>query len=489
VKERLSIRTFAGASALVFGALSLLVVIALIWGSTRMGRATTAGIRGEQARALASELQLSFLTYHRLSHIYVITGAQDAAAARAELAEEMRLLLAQAETYRGSAEERRLLDGVSERLDAYLQQLREIEEGGAEPQEVVEQMVPAVDETVSALESLRDLHDTHVQAAHAEVLRMDRLSTLIGLSAGALLLLALLGSTYAVGRLLLRPMLDLHETVGRLRQGERDARADAVGLREISELGRGLNEMADALARQREQQFAFLAGVAHDLRNPLHALKLGIGTLEHQQSEAARRSTCARLDRQMDRLARMVEDLLDATRIEAGKLDMRMETVDVRDRANEIVRLYEPTSPDHPIVVEQPRWPVMVEGDPLRLEQALSNLLSNAIKFSPSGSPVVVRVGTEEGHAVVSVVDRGVGIERDELPELFTPFRRARTDVAPGVGLGLSLARHIATAHGGVIEVESVPGRGSTFRLRMPLAHLGEPGGSDARPMDSADAG
>jgi signal transduction histidine kinase len=176
------------------------------------------------------------------------------------------------------------------------------------------------------------------------------------------------------------------------------------------------------------------------------------------------------LERQLGRLTRMVGDLLDASRIEAGELELNVEEVDLRKVAREVVELYAPTSPAHQVELEAPEQPVRVRADPLRLEQVVSNLVSNAIKYAPEGGPVKVVVGVEGDEAVLAVKDRGVGIPPEEIPDLFLPFRRrAMTrNLAPGAGLGLSVVRRILQAHGGRIEVESVQGTGSTFRIRLP---------------------
>jgi signal transduction histidine kinase len=221
--------------------------------------------------------------------------------------------------------------------------------------------------------------------------------------------------------------------------------------------------------RQRENQLAFLAGVAHDLRNPIAALKMAIHGLQAEQSEARRTRTLAILDRQMGHLARMIDDLLDATRIEAGRLELHLEDVNLRDVVENVVRLYAPTAPDHDVRVTASDAGVMVHADPFRLEQVLSNLLSNAIKFSPAGGAVEVRVEIEDAHAMLSVTDHGIGISPEVVSELFTPFRRHRPDVASGAGLGLSIVRRIVSAHGGSVDVESQPGSGATFRVRLPL--------------------
>ena len=135
------------------------------------------------------------------------------------------------------------------------------------------------------------------------------------------------------------------------------------------------------------------------------------------------------------------------------------------------------------ILLDVPREPLPVDADPIRLEQVIGNLVSNAIKFSPSGGTIVVRARRSGDRAVLEVIDHGIGIAADVLPELFAPFRRRAPDIAPGAGIGLSVVRRIIVAHGGTIEIESAPHLGSTFRVSLPLVPADEraPSGAQLR--------
>lgn len=479
------IRRIAIVSALTFGAVALIAVAAVTWTSSLLERSVATVIRDTQSQAIASEIEVKLLTYQRLANLYVATGEPELATARVELAAKMRRLLAQAHAFLSSEEERYLLEDISEQLSLYLREREQLETRRPGLEHIARLTRPALNRTVESLHSLRDLNDAQVRRADGEALRVNRLSNLAASTAGALLIVGLLAATLGVRRYMLRPIMELHRTVARLRSGDADARASEAGLRELSELAQGLNEMADSLARQRADQLTFLAGVAHDLRNPLSGLKFGILALEHEGSESRRNRTRTLLDRQVDRLARMVDDLLDATRIEAGTLELRSEIMDVRDVVEDTIGLYAPTSPDHQIRAKVPTEPVRIHGDPLRIEQVLSNLVSNAIKFSPTGGAITISLAAENGRAVLSVSDHGIGIPAAERTNIFLPFRRRRPDVAPGAGLGLSVVRRIAVAHGGTVEVDSEPGLGSTFRVRLPLAPERQPR-SDAQPPCNA---
>jgi signal transduction histidine kinase len=235
------------------------------------------------------------------------------------------------------------------------------------------------------------------------------------------------------------------------------------------------NRMATALATQRKTQSAFLAGVAHDLRTPLGALKLSAAVVSADRplpSEERLRRTFGVIARQVERLERMVSDFLDMSRIDAGELELEVERSDVREIVREVVELFRATSTSHRLVLSLAERPVTLECDPLRIGQVVTNLVSNAIKYSPEASEIQVEVSIRDGSAVLSVTDFGMGIPDAEQQHIFEPFRRSKltgTEI-PGVGLGLFVSRRIVEAHAGRIEVHSHPGEGSRFEVVLPLA-------------------
>jgi signal transduction histidine kinase len=243
------------------------------------------------------------------------------------------------------------------------------------------------------------------------------------------------------------------------------------------------NEMAESLERERRQRQTFIAGIAHDLRCPLGVLRMstdlackGGEPLPPEQLGMVIET----VQRQVDRLERMVSDLLDSLSVEAGNLRLRLESVDVREIAAEVVRAHQGTSPRHEVVLDAPPASVALTCDGMRVAQVLSNLVSNAIKYSPGGGRVIVRVTAEPDAVVLAVSDEGVGMTPDETTAAFAPFRRAGTlrDHVPGWGLGLFIVRHLVEAHGGKIDVQTAPNRGSTFLVSLPRA----PSATLARP-------
>jgi signal transduction histidine kinase len=460
------------ASTVTFGLLMLALVGTLIWTSTRHRGATAAAFRDAEGMALASDIERSLLAYQRISNLYVATGEPELGDSVAELLGATRDLLRRAREYVGNPTEEALMTEITGRFELYVNERIALEARDLRLSEIVQLTRPDITEITDLLAALRELKQSQVAMANLEAQRIERLSTLAGIGAAGLVGLGLLAAALGVRRYVIRPTLELLQAITRFRAGETQTRAREFGSHESSELAQAFNDMADQLARQREQQFTFLAGIAHDLRNPLSGLKVAVHLLGTDLNHTDRQRTLGGVDRQVDRLSRMIDDLLDATRIEAGQLAIEVEDIDARSIAEDVVRHYAPTSPQHAISLELPPVPVPIRADPVRLGQVLGNLVSNAIKFSPDGGPVQVSLATRADEAVLAVTDRGVGIEPEALPELFDPFRRSGSGaaVAPGVGLGLSVARSIIEAHGGSIEVESAPEAGSTFRLHLPLA-------------------
>jgi signal transduction histidine kinase len=233
------------------------------------------------------------------------------------------------------------------------------------------------------------------------------------------------------------------------------------------------NEMSERLARQRENQLAFLTSVAHDLRNPIGALKMSTSILDPGSplpDEARVRDVIAVVQRQIDHLNRMIGDLLDAYHIESGNLELRLEEVDACDLVRDAFELFRHVSKKHQLTMQIPATPVLIQCDPGRLSQVLNNLLSNAIKYSPRGGAVVIRLQQSGERVLVEVSDNGVGIEPEDISEIFEPFRRTRlaSRGIPGIGLGLHVVKRIVEAHHGRIEVDSHVGKGTTFKLSFP---------------------
>jgi len=235
-------------------------------------------------------------------------------------------------------------------------------------------------------------------------------------------------------------------------------------------------EAQDAVGARDE----FLSIASHELRTPLTPLQISLqrlltsrnGTppIELLSGEELRRAV-VRWDKQVRRLSLLIDNLLDVSRISAGRLDLKPEAVDLVEVAREIVaRLWgEVADAETPATVLAEAGPVVGQWDPLRVEQVVINLLANALKYG-GGKPVTVTVSRNERFACFEVRDQGIGIAAEKQAKIFERFERAVSSrVYGGLGLGLYIARQIVDAHGGMLEVSSDPGRGSVFTMHLPL--------------------
>jgi signal transduction histidine kinase len=216
----------------------------------------------------------------------------------------------------------------------------------------------------------------------------------------------------------------------------------------------------------------FVSLVSHELRSPMAAVIGAARTLQARWRELhpdQRESFLSLIGDETTRLAALIGDVLDTSRIDAGTFSYRFSDVDIAALVNEAVAMAAVGQEEVPIVAEVTAGLPVVRGDPERLRQIFGNLIDNAVKYSPTGEPVEVRVSQANGSVVVSVRDRGPGIKADDQRLIFEKFGRvAGGNTKPGSGLGLYIARSIVETHGGTIAVSSAPGRGSTFTVKLP---------------------
>lgn len=269
------------------------------------------------------------------------------------------------------------------------------------------------------------------------------------------------------------------------------ARANA----EIEGLYRQAEGRVAELKKLDELKSRFLSMASHELKTPLTAVsgfaqilerrvrrRLEVGMTDAAQWAEDERVNLHQLELlrgQALKLSRLVDDLLDVSRIESGKVDFRYRPVDLRQLASDVIERMQLTSDAHQITVETPAdAQTTIAGDEDYLEQVLNNLFSNAIKYSPEGGPIDVRVEPRDDSVLVSVRDRGIGIASDQLEAVFSLFHQATDGPGSGsggMGLGLYISREIVGRHGGRIWAESRPGEGSTFHVELPRVPASEP--------------
>lgn len=237
------------------------------------------------------------------------------------------------------------------------------------------------------------------------------------------------------------------------------------------------------LYRLERQKDEFLSIASHELKTPLTSLK-GLAQITHRRlarSGSAEAAHLVGIERAIQRMETLVNDLLDISRIESGKLALRTEWADLVEVCRQVVD-EQRAATERTIVLETPGSPIELEIDPDRIGQVLTNLLSNALKYSPPEEPVGLSVGVEDGEVLLCVTDRGPGIPAENLPHIFERFYRApgisvQTGSGVGLGLGLYICSEIVERHGGRIWAESVLDSGSAFMVALPLVPTHEVAG------------
>jgi signal transduction histidine kinase len=228
-------------------------------------------------------------------------------------------------------------------------------------------------------------------------------------------------------------------------------------------------DAAEAASRAREEMLAI---VAHDLRNPLNVVMIARGLLAETDQPGERRDQLlAVMRRAIQRMNRLVEDLLEVVRQESGKMTLVLEAVSVADILEQTGEMCQATAMERNIFLRINEAPsgLLVTADEERILQVMSNLVDNALKFAPRGGSVELECERKGTEAVFSVVDSGPGIAPEDLERLFEKFWQRRRSDTRGVGLGLAIARGIVEAHGGRIWAESMVGNGSTFYFILPV--------------------
>ncbi len=249
-----------------------------------------------------------------------------------------------------------------------------------------------------------------------------------------------------------------------------------------------------ALQEADRRKDEFIATLAHELRNPLAPIRNGLAVLKHgAQTEADADRVMAMMERQTDHLMRLIDDLLEVSRISRGKIELAKERVDLARVIGDALDMNRDQIAQAGIElrVMLPKEPVLLDADAVRLAQVFSNLLDNASKYTEAGGRIDVEAKRENGHVAVSVTDTGIGIAKDMLPRVFDLFSQAG-DVygrpKGGLGIGLALVRDLVALHGGTVEALSEgEGRGARFVVRLPCELGGEigdePGSGNAKPL------
>jgi PAS domain S-box-containing protein len=238
-----------------------------------------------------------------------------------------------------------------------------------------------------------------------------------------------------------------------------------------------LHNRAEALQEADRHKNIFLSTLSHELRNPLAPLANALQLIRMAGPEInALQYPIRIIERQVDFIRRLVDDLLDVTRISAGKIALNVEPTDVRDVIGRAVETTEPLIRQRTqrLALHLLESPIVVKADASRLEQVFVNLLNNAAKYTPEGGDIEVRATLDRSEAIIHIVDSGIGIPKEMQPHIFVLFTQVAGSAERsegGLGIGLSLVKNFVELHGGSVQVRSDgPDRGSEFAVRLPLA-------------------
>ncbi|HLL13257.1 MAG TPA: ATP-binding protein [Rubrivivax sp.] len=240
--------------------------------------------------------------------------------------------------------------------------------------------------------------------------------------------------------------------------------------------------LLEGLREADQRKTEFLATLAHELRNPLAPLRTALTLLARASMARESSRYVALMDRQVDHMVRLVDDLMEVSRITRGKIDLQLKPLSVRDAIGDAIELSKPflEGAGHQLTLVLPQEELVLRGDRVRLNQVFANLLNNAAKYTRPGGQIVLEARRERSEVLVSVADSGAGLAPDMLESIFDMFVQVSDSAKAaqgGLGIGLTLVKTLVELHGGSVAASSPgPGLGSTFTVRLPLINQEEPG-------------
>ena len=288
----------------------------------------------------------------------------------------------------------------------------------------------------------------------------------------AALVIILLFSSFFIRSVML-PVEQITEKAKRIANGSYGAQIKTKYNDEIADLAETINEMSVKISQNEKMQAEFISQLSHELRTPLTAIRGWGETLlsDDDLDPETRRKGMQVIMGETERLSQMVEELLDFSRIQGGRIVLTRENVDLAAELSDVVLMYTERArrENKTLLYEEPEGVIIVYADRNRLRQVFINILDNAIKYSDGGDTVAVTLTTISGSAVISVADTGIGIAPEELPRVKDRFYKGKSS-RRGSGIGLAVADEIIKMHGGSLKLTSRKGEGTTVTITLPLA-------------------
>ena len=277
-------------------------------------------------------------------------------------------------------------------------------------------------------------------------------------------------------RTITKPVGELREGIAKMSGGDFSARVNVRGKNEFAELATAFNGMSEKLEALDRSRNLFVSNASHELKTPLSTMKILIETILYQDpiDPGMTREFLSDVNKEIDRLNRIVSDLLTLVNIDSGGMKLSLSDVDLHELLLEQVKRLAPLARENGIELEcSAKEALETSGDAVKLQQVIYNVIDNAIKYTPRGGSVQASLIRSGRRAIIRVTDTGIGIPQADLPHVFDRFYRvdkARSRATGGTGLGLSIVKQIVALHGGTITAESEEGKGSTFTIDLPLA-------------------
>lgn len=332
-------------------------------------------------------------------------------------------------------------------------------------------------EKVMAISSLSKIAGEELSAMRY-VVSLTNVDRQIYMMIGLLLLLAfaiicfvIFSSSYFVNSII-RPIGEMNNTTRQIAQGDFNVRLEASSDDEIGELCRSINEMAEGLSRSEQIKNDFISSVSHELRTPLTAIRGWGETLINDADldpQTAQKGVQIIMG-ETQRLSNMVEELLDFSRMQSGRLKMNSQQMDAVAELSDAVMMYtqQARRDQKELIYDEPECMAPMMGDRDRLRQVFVNILDNALKYSDSGDSVTVEAKVRDDSFVVAIKDTGVGISQEDLPQVKNKFYKGKS-TRRGSGIGLAVADEIIAMHGGSLDISSQKGVGTTVTITLPV--------------------
>ena len=287
--------------------------------------------------------------------------------------------------------------------------------------------------------------------------------------------LAVILMSVIIIRTITRPVGELREGIAKMAAGDFSARVDVRGRNEFAELAAAFNSMTQRLEVLDKSRNQFVSNASHELKTPLSTMKILIETILYQDplDPGMTKEFLSDINSEIDRLSRIVSDLLTLVNIDSGGMKLNCTDLDIHELLLEQVKRLAPLARESGIELDcSAKEALEVNGDVVKLTQVIYNVIDNAIKYTPRGGEVHASLTRVGKRAVIRVSDTGIGIPADDLPHIFDRFYRvdkARSRATGGTGLGLSIVKQIVQLHGGTIIASSEEGNGTTFVIELPL--------------------